>query len=382
MTYNKPSLLIFSDWYYPAYKAGGPVTSLKNLTHNLKEFFDIYVITGAYDVQSNKYLPEIVVNEWQTLEGIHVLYLSKNKWTYTSLKKHISYTGARIWYLNSLFSVYFTLLPLLLFALQFRKTKVFLAPRGMLGQGALGIKARKKKLFLRLAYILGLYKRVHWHATALEEQQEIIQNFGTHSTVFVIPNLTSTPALQDFIAIKPSPVRKFLFCSRISPKKNLLYALQCFQEINTPYELNIVGPAEDDEYYNTCVRYTENHSLFSVHFLGAKTPVELSNIYLEHDFFILPTLHENFGHVIVEALQFGLPVIISNQTPWRNLSLLGIGWDIDLKDKNAFIRAIQQCLTMSTREYDDYSQKAKKFAQEHFNTEALVKEYKNMFLSP
>ena len=38
-----------------------------------------------------------------------------------------------------------------------------------------------------------------------------------------------------------------------------------------------------------------------------------------HDLFFLPTLGENFGHVIFEALAAGCPILISDQTPWRNL---------------------------------------------------------------
>ena len=29
--------------------------------------------------------------------------------------------------------------------------------------------------------------------------------------------------------------------------------------------------------------------------------------------------HENFGHVIVESWQNGCPVLISENTPWKNL---------------------------------------------------------------
>ena len=40
-----------------------------------------------------------------------------------------------------------------------------------------------------------------------------------------------------------------------------------------------------------------------------------------NDFLILPTKGENFGHVIAESLSASLPVIISQNTPWRNLQL-------------------------------------------------------------
>jgi hypothetical protein len=44
----------------------------------------------------------------------------------------------------------------------------------------------------------------------------------------------------------------------------------------------------------------------------------------EYDLFLFPTLGENYGHVISEALASGCPVVISDQTPWRNLEAEGI----------------------------------------------------------
>ena len=52
----------------------------------------------------------------------------------------------------------------------------------------------------------------------------------------------------------------------------------------------------------------------------------------EYHFFILPTLGENFGHVFIEALAAGCPLIISNRTPWLELEKKGIGWDIPLEN--------------------------------------------------
>jgi glycosyltransferase involved in cell wall biosynthesis len=60
----------------------------------------------------------------------------------------------------------------------------------------------------------------------------------------------------------------------------------------------------------------------------------------QHDLFFLPTLGENYGHVIVEALQAGLPILISDQTPWRDLKDRGIGLDLALTDTLGFARFI------------------------------------------
>lgn len=55
----------------------------------------------------------------------------------------------------------------------------------------------------------------------------------------------------------------------------------------------------------------------------------------------MPTQGENYGHVFIEALSSGTPILLSDQTPWRNLKDKGIGWDIPLARKDRFIHALQ-----------------------------------------
>ena len=43
----KPSVLITIDWFDPAYKAGGPISSIVNLINHLHKDFDFYVFTGS-----------------------------------------------------------------------------------------------------------------------------------------------------------------------------------------------------------------------------------------------------------------------------------------------------------------------------------------------
>ena len=75
-------------------------------------------------------------------------------------------------------------------------------------------------------------------------------------------------------------------------------------------------------------------------------------------YFLFPTLHENFGHVIHESLAAGCPVIISDQTPWQDLQQKGIGWDIPLADTEGFTHAIKTCLTMDQATYIQMSKAA------------------------
>jgi glycosyltransferase involved in cell wall biosynthesis len=77
-----------------------------------------------------------------------------------------------------------------------------------------------------------------------------------------------------------------------------------------------------------------------------------------YDLLFLPTAGENYGHVVVEALSAGVPVLLSDQTPWRCLQEKGIGWDIPLSDTNRFVEAIQFAAKASSQEWVVWKERA------------------------
>jgi glycosyltransferase involved in cell wall biosynthesis len=65
------------------------------------------------------------------------------------------------------------------------------------------------------------------------------------------------------------------------------------------------------------------------------------------DLFFLPTLGENFGHAIFEALSSGVPVLISDRTPWQNLASQSAGWSFPLHEPQAFVASIETLAAMT-----------------------------------
>ena len=68
----------------------------------------------------------------------------------------------------------------------------------------------------------------------------------------------------------------------------------------------------------------------NVSYLGPLDSEEVPEKLSQAHFLFMPTRGENYGHVILESLSAGCPVIISDQTPWRNLHEKGIGWNIQI----------------------------------------------------
>lgn len=380
---RKTKILIFIDWYLPAYKAGGPVKSIANLVELLKDRAEIFLITGDRDLGDKFPFKGIELNKWTSYNGINILYLNKKKQTINTYKKHLNLLEPDVVYINGIFSINFSIKPLI--AVKKSKIKTIIAPRGMLGEGALKIKSYKKKLFLKLSNSLRLYKNVVWHATDDTEKKEIEKNINKHNEVYVIPNVPIRFKKEIFkLKEKSYNKLKLVYISRISKKKNLHFFLEIMNEYESiqNIELYIWGPIEDKYYFNLCKNLIDTINKSNKNFVYYKGELkwnEIENIIKKYDFFILPTLHENFGHAIFESFTFGVPVIISNNTPWRNLQQLKIGWDLDLNNKQEWISAITAALKMTKNEYNEYCINCIDFTKVWFSEQNLTDKYSILF---
>jgi glycosyltransferase involved in cell wall biosynthesis len=101
----------------------------------------------------------------------------------------------------------------------------------------------------------------------------------------------------------------------------------------------------------------------------------------DHDLFLLPSQGESFGHVILEALLAGCPVLISDRTPWRGLQEKGIGWDLPLDPEDGFRAALQQCLAMDADEHRRWSQRAREYGLQHLRNDETIERTRALFRS-
>ena len=375
-------LLILTDWFAPGYKAGGPIRSTLNLATLLQQDYQVRILTTDRDYGDEQAYPEIDVDEWITFQDsqIQVYYLSPKNIRRSAIQSIIKELKPDLIYMNSLFSLHFTLLPL---AFRLATAKYILAPRGMLQAGALAIKSRKKFLFLKLANLFGLYSKVHFHATDIQEQEDIQQHISPPpKRIDVISNIPTI--YQKGIQVdKYIGSVKLVFCSRISPKKNLEFLLQLlanFKDQSTEIEFAIIGPIEDEGYWRSCQNLIHQMpSNIIIKYVGPVPFSKLEEEIINHHFFILPTHGENFGHAIFEAFSAGLPVIISDQTPWKDLQEKNIGWDLPLSEPAQFVQAIEACLAMDQTTYGQMSKAAWQFATDFTEESGLIEKYRSLF---
>ncbi|MEZ5288449.1 MAG: glycosyltransferase [Vicinamibacterales bacterium] len=80
---------------------------------------------------------------------------------------------------------------------------------------------------------------------------------------------------------------------------------------------------------------------------------------------VLPTRGENFGFAILEAFAAGRPVLVSPETPWRDLAARRAGWDVPLDDPDAWSDVITGIVAMDATAYTAWSAGARAVADAH-----------------
>lgn len=376
----KRNILILCDWFLPGYLAGGPIRSIATLTAQLGDEVNFRIITSDRDFQSGKAYSEVPANTWTRYEGREVFYVSQENMNPEFILDLISKTPHDGLYLNSLFSRLFTLYPLKWKQQGKLSSRIILAPRGMLGDGALAIKPFKKKLFLLMAKVYGLFKDITWQSTSAQETQEIKKRIGSRARVAQVSNLPEKAPAQQYLH-KESGELRLCFISRISEKKNLGFAIAVLKEVKAvSIVLDVYGPVEDDAYWKACKSQAAS---FAAHirfaYKGSLKPEEIGNTLVQYHALLLPTQNENYGHIIVEALQHGRPVILSDQTPWRNLEKERVGYDLPLADKPAFVKAVNAFAALSQEDFDGMSRACVAYIGKALNTEAIRNNYKTLF---
>lgn len=347
---TKPIILTFVGAYLPGYKAGGPLRTTANIVEHLSDEFDFWIITRDRDLGDGSPYPEILPDQWQRLGNAMVYYLSPENCTVKKMAVLIGGTHHDVMYLNSFFSPTFTIKPLLARRLGWLPKKpVVVAPRGEFSPGAFKIKHLKKVAFVQIAKIFRLYNNVAWQASSDYEAEDIARCFGANrKDVHVAVNLPNR-AGPNVPVDTPNTTEcdgadlRIVFLSRISAKKNLDYALKALRYIAANVRFDIYGPTEDANYWHGCKKLIkELPANVSVNYLGSAKSDQVASIFSRYDLFFFPTRGENYGHVIAEALSVGTPVLLSDQTPWRNLEADRMGWDIPLDDPDRFAGIIDE----------------------------------------
>lgn len=369
-------ILIIMGGFFPGRKFGGPPVSVDNFCSLMKGYAECFVVTHNHDM-GEKQTYHSIHKGWNDRGNAKVLYLSDKDYAASSFEKVIKNIRPDFIYLQGLFQN--CVIPCLWLAQKYRINTV-LAPRGELCSGAFR-KKFKKLPYLALLRMMGLLNKVHFQSTSEEETEAIARFLGAKSDrIHQLTNIPSIPTGLQEREIKKSGEARLVFISRILWKKNLLKAINYLKYVNGHVVFDIYGPKEDENYWNECEKAISLlPSSIKVEYKGVLNHENIHATFNRYDAFLFPTLSENYGHVIAEALVTGCIPIISDQTPWNDINEACAGWAIPLYNEEGFIAAIQAIVDMNDYVITMKRKSITSYLDRKLQLDKLTEEYQAVF---
>jgi glycosyltransferase involved in cell wall biosynthesis len=367
------------DWYLPGTKAGGPVRSIFSLIELLKADFDFFILTTNTDLGSDTPYDGIPTEKFLFRDQVQYFYFERKTLKQAVIRKTLAEIGPDLIYVNSFWSWPFSI-NLVRRIQSYGNPPVLLAPRGMLGKGALGIKSLKKRAFLNIAKASGWYRNVIFHATQEQERSDILKELPG-ADIFLAPNVNAGIPRKN-LSFKIKGELRLFFLSRISPVKNLRQALEILAALPPGIRVvyDIFGNMEDKAYWEECQRSaTRMRPDVSFTYRGELPFDKVQETIASYHALLLPTLNENYGHAIVESLLSGCPVIISDQTPWTDVHPADAGYALSLSNNNAFVNAIVEMAELDQSEFERRSASAINYISRKIDLPRIMAQYKTMF---
>jgi glycosyltransferase involved in cell wall biosynthesis len=226
------------------------------------------------------------------------------------------------------------------------------SPHGMLDDWCMAQGTLKKNLHLALLSGPMLRHARAVHCTSQGELRQTIARSRNPRTIVVpLPfdassylNGPGPQIAQARFSSLRSPLPKVLFLGRLHEIKRvdlLMKAAAVLRDRGTPIQLVLAGPADPPEYIHTLKALATELALGETcDFVGMVGGDEKISLYQACNVFVLASVHENFGFVIIEAMACGVPAVASRGVAiWPELEASG-GAAIFNGDEHALADAI------------------------------------------
>ena len=355
--------------------------------------FEFRIVASDRDLGDKKPFENIQRGRWKQVGKAQVLYLSPKEKRLFAWRRLLRAVPYDLVYLNSCFST-LTVMTLLLRRLGLIPDRpVLLAVRGEFSRGALSLKWLKKKIYLLLSRVFGFYDGIFWHASSRFELEELKAKFKIPEKMAFVSMVPVRMASELVPFSGPSDEKmpgpgkergsaRIVFLARIARIKNLDVALELVGSTSGAIDFDIYGPLEDAIYWKECQRLLARlPDNVRASYKGIVPPDRVADVFSQYHLFLFPTQNENFGHVILEALCAGCPVMTSTGTAWRGLEAKKAGWDIPLSNLDRYRQALAQVIDMDAAEFKEMSRSARLHGHTFVNNPAILEANRNMFLA-
>ncbi|QYM80474.1 glycosyltransferase [Horticoccus luteus] len=244
-----------------------------------------------------------------------------------------------------------------------------ISPRGMLSSWSLRHHSRRKKFARRFVHPAAFEHAAGWHATSKEEAADIRRQ-GFLQPICIAPNGVDEPGALDRAAattywqpvIQPlSPGRIAVFYSRLHPKKRVAELIELWAKLAPrDWVLLVVGIPETYSVAQLSTYASRVGAQDRIKILdGSAVPPP----YAVASLFLLPSHSENFGLVIAEAMVHGVPVLVTDSTPWSAINDTGAGRCVAWETYGS---ELQMLLAESPERLRERGQIARKWVRQHF----------------
>lgn len=210
-----------------------------------------------------------------------------------------------------------------------------------------------------------------------EQERDSIRTLGSKVPVAIIPNGIELDAFPKEVVHNHGEKKVLLFLSRINPIKGIEYLIDAWRQLDTnlinQWELHIAGNSDPKDYIDTLKAKVNGLGLSeSIKFIGPVTGEAKMRKYQDSNLFILPTLNENFGNVVAEAMMCECPVITTKNAPWSCLNEDKCGWWIDLSVEN-LVNTLIEAMSLTDEERHKLGKMSRKSIVNRYSAESVAK---------
>ena len=203
--------------------------------------------------------------------------------------------------------------------------KYVLSPHGMLDPYSLGIKAVRKKLYMKLREERNLRGASRLIFTTPLEEELARKSLPWLGLGEIIPLGADTPppeSQQDIAKIFTTQFptaqsrRRLIFLGRLHPKKGLERVIEVLPAVVEayPHVLLIIAGSGEPGYVRKLYEQIEKHRLSKHVLFAGMLQGELKwGALAASEMFLLPSHQENFAIAAAEAMHMGLPIILSDK---------------------------------------------------------------------
>lgn len=255
--------------------------------------------------------------------------------------------------------------------------RLIVNPHGLEPFQALGLKNKLIGLPFRLVQSY-IFRRAQCVVSLGGKLTDILRRHVDEERIAVIPNAVELPQVdKDENATRP---QRLLFVGRFAANKGIHILMDAVRELNQRgYEEDFVfdlvgkGPLFDE--------YKAKYQATNVNFLGYIDDQELRERYKSCDVLLLPTLYEGMPTVVLEAMSYGKPVIVTDVGATRELVDSRNGYMIPKNDAESLVEAIISFHELSDDERRALGKTSRRKVEERFVWEAVAEEYLQLFKS-